>query len=65
MIYEYKFLNGIPVMSAAKAFSYANEPNGGATKGIDDVFELAVEFLYELLVCWQITENFDQLWLMA
>ena len=34
--------------SAAQAFSYANEPNGDATKVIDDVFGLAVHFLYEL-----------------
>ena len=52
MIYEYMFLNGISVLSAAKVFSYANEPNGDETKAIDGVFGLAVEFLYELL-CWQ------------
>ena len=52
------FLNGIPGLSAPKVFSYANEPNGDATKAIDDVFGLAVEFLYELL-CWQIKGNSD------
>ena len=46
------------VLSAAQVFSYANEPNGDATKAIDDVFGLAVEFLYELL-CWQIKGNSD------
>ena len=56
--YEYKFINGIPVLSAARGFSYANEPNGDATKAIDDVFALAVLFLYELL-CWQIKGNSD------
>ena len=34
--------------SAAQVFSYANEPNGDATKAIDDVFEVVVQFLYEL-----------------
>ena len=58
MIYEYKFLNGIPVLSAAQVFSYANEPNGDATKAIDDVLGLAVQFFYELL-CWQIMGNSD------
>ena len=51
-------LSGISVSSAAKVFSYENEPNRDATKAIDDVFGLAVEFLYELL-CWQIKENAD------
>ena len=58
IVYEYKFLNGIPVLSAAKVFSYGNEPNGDATKAIDDVFGLAVQFFYELL-CWQIKGNSD------
>ena len=53
IMYEYKYFNGIPVLSAAQVFSYANEPNGDATKAIDDVFGLAVQFLYELH-CWQI-----------
>ena len=57
-MHEYKLLNGIPVLSAAKVFSYANEPNGDATKAIDDVFGLAVQFLYELLF-WQIKGNSD------
>ena len=34
--------------SAAQVFPYANEPNRDATKAIDDVFGLAVQFLYEL-----------------
>ena len=34
--------------SAAQGFSYANELNGDATKAIDDVFGLVVQFLYEL-----------------
>ena len=34
--------------SAAQVFWFANEPNGDATKAIDDVFGLAVHFLYEL-----------------
>ena len=58
MIYEYKFLNGIPVLSAAQVFSYANEPNGDATKAIDDVLVLAVQFFYELL-CEHIMGNSD------
>ena len=41
--------------SAAQVFSYANEPNGDATKAIDDVFGLAVQFLYELHF-WQQSE---------
>ena len=58
IIHDFKFLNGIPVLSAAQDFSYANEPNGDATKAIDDVFGLAVQFLYQLL-CWQIKGNSD------
>ena len=38
--------------SAAQVFSYANEPNGDATKAIDDVFGLVAQFLHELLF-WQ------------
>ena len=41
--------------SAAQVFSYANERNGDATKAIDDVFGLAVHFLYELHF-WQQSE---------
>ena len=58
MINEYKFLNGIPVLSAAQVFSCANKPNGDAIKAIDDVLGLAVQFLFELL-CWQIKGNSD------
>ena len=58
ILYEYKFLNEIPVLSAAQVFSYANEPKGDATKAIDNVFGLAVQFLYELL-CRQIKGNSD------
>ena len=60
-MYEFKFLNGIPVLFAAQVFSYANELNGdptNATVYIDDVFGLAVQFLYELF-CRQITGNSD------
>ena len=57
-MYEYKFLNQIPVWSAAKVFSYANELNRDATKAIDDVFGHAIQFLYELL-CRQIRGNSD------
>ena len=42
--------------SAAQVFSYANEPNDDATKAIDDVFKLAVQFLYELHF-WPIKAN--------
>ena len=58
-MYEYKFLNGIPVLfcsSSFFAYKIANEPNGDATKAMDDVFGLAVEFLYELH-CWQNKAN--------
>ena len=58
IIFEYKFLNGISVLSAAQVFSYVNEPKRDATKAIDDVYGLAFEFLYELL-CWQIKGNCD------
>ena len=44
IIYEYKFLNGIPVLSAAQIFSNANESNGDATKAIDDVLDLPFNF---------------------
>ena len=44
MIYEYKFLNGIPVLSAGKFFSYANEPIGDATKAINDVLDSPFNF---------------------
>ena len=57
-MYEYICLNGIPVLSAAHVFSYANEPSGDATKAVDDIFGLAVQFLYELL-CRQIKGNSD------
>ena len=40
---------------AAQVFSYAKEPNGDATKVIDDVFGLLVQFLYELHF-WQQSE---------
>ena len=41
--------------SAAQVFSYANAPKGDATKAIDDVFGLVVQFLYELQF-WQQSE---------
>ena len=41
---------------AAQIFSYANEPNGDATKAIGDVFGLAVQFLHELHF-WQNKAN--------
>ena len=37
------------VCFAAQVFSYANEPNGDATKAIDDVFGLVVRFCMKLL----------------
>ena len=45
------------MLSAAQVFLFANEPNGDATNAIDDVYGLAVEFLYELL-CSQIQREF-------
>ena len=43
-MYEYKFLNGISVLSAAKVFSYANEPNGDATKAIETFLDSPFNF---------------------
>ena len=51
-------LNGISVLSAAKFFGMQMSQTVTRQRLIDDVFGLAVEFLYELL-CWQIKENAD------
>ena len=44
------------VCSAVQIFSYANEPNGDATKAIDDIFGVAIQFL-DKLRCWQKQNN--------